>query len=263
MVPVLDMVNHSSNANAYFDEVDGEVRLLIRKGCSIKAPTSGDPEVADGDEITINYGQGKSAAEMMFSYGFVEQDAPARSLVLPLESMDDDPLAKAKLHVFGSPPTLTIEDAENGIPTWRASFVHLMCLNEDDGIDFRVLQSVDGSRQLKLFWQDEDVTDKTGQFESLIAGHDLEPIFHLRAITVIHSQIAGHIEALETPVDHPTEYDDPRFHFSLESTLHLRAVELDLMQRSLSALEEQVRIPMRNVSRATLRLDPISLAKDQ
>ncbi|KAH8202841.1 hypothetical protein TruAng_003004 [Truncatella angustata] len=238
MVPVLDMINHSSHANAYFDENnEGEVRLLIRKGHTIQ---SGSHENAGiGSEITIDYGQGKSAAEMLFSYGFVEPGTPAGSLVIPLESMDDDPLAKPKLHVFGGAPTLKIKDAEDGVPTWTAPFVYLMCLNEDDGIDFRILQEVDGSRRLVLFWQDEDVTDKAREFEGLIAGHDLEPIYHLRAITVIHSQIAGQVESLETPLGRLDGEINPRFRFSIESVQQLRRAELDLMQRTLGALERQ------------------------
>ncbi|KAK9782389.1 hypothetical protein SCAR479_00732 [Seiridium cardinale] len=237
MVPVLDMVNHSPEANAYFDETaDGHVRLLIREGCIIKTPTLEGP---DRNEITINYGKDKSAAEMLFSYGFVDSGSPAKSFALPLAVMDDDPLAKAKLHVFGSAPNLKIEDTETGVPRWTAPFVYLMCLNEDDGIEFRVIQTVEGSRQLMLFWQEDDVTGEAGDFERLIAGHDLEPIFHLRAITVISSQLEGHIESLETPLDRSAERSDPRFLFPTEGVSQLRKAELDLMQRTLQALESQ------------------------
>lgn len=249
MVPVLDMVNHSPSANAYFDETsEGEVRLLIRKGHSIKSPdVEGHQAIdGDGDEITIDYGHGKSAAEMMFSYGFIDPDTPARSLLLPLDSMDDDPLAKAKLHIYKGPPTLKLEDREDNAPSWSAPFVHLMCLNEDDGIDFKVLQAVDGSRQLMLFWQGEDVTSKASDFENLITGHELEPIFRLRAVTLIHAQLTEHIEKLETPLDGATERGDPRFHLSMDSIGRLRTAELDLMHRTLAALEEQVRRRTRN-----------------
>ncbi|KAK6064734.1 SET domain-containing protein [Seiridium cupressi] len=252
MVPVLDMVNHSPEANAYFDETaDGDVRLLIREGCFIKTPTLEGP---DRDEITINYGKDKSAAEMLFSYGFVDSGSPAKSLALPLAVMEDDPLAKAKLHVFGSAPNLKIEDTETGVPQWTAPFVYLMCLNEDDGIEFRVIQTVEGSRQLMLFWQEDDVTGGAGDFERLIAGHDLEPIFHLRAITVIFSQLEGHIEGLETPLDRSGERSDPGFLFPTEGVSQLRKAELDLMQRTLQALESQVRSRPRSQTRTHCRL---------
>lgn len=237
------MVNHSQEANTYFEEtLDGDVRLLIRRGYSIKSSNSeGSSDGGGGDEITIDYGQGKSAAEMLFSYGFVDSEATARSLVLPLESMNDDPLAKAKLHVFDGPPVIKLEDSAGDAPTWTAPFVYLMCLNEDDGIDFQVVQTIDGGRQLVLFWQGEDVTNKAANFETLISGHDLEPIIHLRAITVLITQLTEQVEKLETPLNCDREPSDPRFHFSLDSVWQLRRAELDLMQRTLAVLENQVR----------------------
>lgn len=121
MVPCLDLVNHSSQATAYFEENEkGEVVLYLRKGCA----------VTRGEEITIDYGQDKSPAEMLFSYGFIDQSSTT-SLVLPLLPLDDDPLATAKLHAFGTPPKLELAKDENDIPHWTAPFVYLMCLNEE------------------------------------------------------------------------------------------------------------------------------------
>lgn len=98
MVPCLDLVNHSNQATAYFEENErDEVVLLLHKTSLLKKT-----------EVTIDYGHKKPAAEMLFSYGFIDSTSTAKSIVLPVESMDDDPLAKAKLHVFGSAPTLKI-----------------------------------------------------------------------------------------------------------------------------------------------------------
>lgn len=239
MVPILDMVNHSADANAYFDETDdGEVRLLLRKGHSVGPSTPGC-----ADEITIDYGHGKSAAEMLFSYGFIEPGYTAKSLTLPLKSMDDDPLSKAKLMIYGGTPTLKIEENADGVSTWKAPLIYLMCLNEDDGICFRVLQTVDGGRELKLFWKEEDVSDKTTEFEDLIRGHELEPIFHLRAITVVMSRLEEQIESLNN-VDHATHEEaeaDPKFSHTYESVMQLRRAELALLERMSRVLEEQVR----------------------
>jgi hypothetical protein len=233
VVPCLDLANHSRGAVAYFEETKAdEIALLLRKGCVV--PAKG--------EITINYGGSKSAAEMLFSYGFIEPDTPARSLVIPLETMDDDPLTKAKLHVFGAAPTLRIEDRDDGVPRWTAPFAYLMCLNEEDGIQFGLLQQTDGTRQLKLYWQGEDVTDKAGDFESLINGNDLEPLFQLRVVTVILELLQQQVETLEKPFPSLAEQGIVRAEL-LESILRLRNVELSLMQRALQGLEDQVRVP--------------------
>lgn len=63
MVPCVDMVNHSHDPDAYYDEDgEGDVEILLRPGYT----------VSKGDEVTITYGRFKSAAEMLFSYGFID-----------------------------------------------------------------------------------------------------------------------------------------------------------------------------------------------
>jgi hypothetical protein len=231
MVPCLDLVNHSREASAYFEEnKKDEVTLLLRSGTTVPA----------GHEVTIDYGQGKSAAEMLFSYGFIDPEIPARRLVLPVEPMDDDPLAKAKLHVFGSSPTLEIEDSDDGIVKWSAPFVYLMCLNEEDGLQFGLLQENDGSRDLRLYWQDEDVTGKSDTFEALVGGHDLSPIFKLRAVTVVLEQVQQQITVLES---HNDADDIPGVARAevLQTAFQLRDAERDLLVRALQTLEDQVR----------------------
>lgn len=64
LVPVLDYVNHSPNANCRFEVDNGDVVLVVMKNAAIKA----------GDEVFINYGPDKSAAEFLFCYGFIDAD---------------------------------------------------------------------------------------------------------------------------------------------------------------------------------------------
>ncbi|ERS97671.1 SET domain protein [Sporothrix schenckii 1099-18] len=231
MVPCIDMVNHSDKPNAYYEEAsttpvasdDVGVVLLVRPQQTISA----------SDEITISYcgskeddagagsGDGNSglkpASEMLFSYGFIDPASTRHSLVLPFQPFPDDPLAKAKLHVFGAPvPRLEIEclgvddeddsddnnEAEGNInPSgkvrWTCPFVHLMCVNEEDGIDFRLRQETDGSTQLRMFWQDEDITDRARDFEMFSSQHTMAPIFRLRVVTVLQEVIESHLERMQ------------------------------------------------------------------
>ncbi|KJK83085.1 hypothetical protein H634G_01213 [Metarhizium anisopliae BRIP 53293] len=186
MVPGLDMVNHSSKATAYYEEDDHDnVVLLIRPGCPVRS----------GEEVTISYGDAKPASEMLFSYGFIDPNNIVDKLTLRLDPFPDDPLARAKLRISNSGPTLTISrkgtEGSQGASSvvWRSPFVYLMCLNEEDGLSFQLLQDTSGHRQLRLFWQGEDVTDQADDFETLIQGHDLCPVFKLRAITVLHDKV--------------------------------------------------------------------------
>ncbi|KAJ8122773.1 hypothetical protein ONZ43_g1115 [Nemania bipapillata] len=229
MVPCLDLVNHSSPATAYFEEnAQDEAVLLLTKGANL----------LEREELTIDYGHDKSAAEMLFSYGFIDSTSPAKNIVLPVESMDDDPLAKAKLYVFGSAPNLKIVDSDTGIPRWDAPFVHLMCLNDEDGLCFKVLQETDGSQHLRMFWQDLDVTEEAENMEIIIRGHKLCRIFRLRAITVVLGMIQRQLEALATVDEKVILVESERPHIQ-QAASQLKTVEKDLFKRIHQLLEHE------------------------
>jgi hypothetical protein len=188
LVPGLDMVNHSRKATARYEEHIDSITLSSRSGAII----------SQGDEVTISYGNSRPAAEMLFSYGFIDQDdASFGSVVLPLDLVHDDPLEEAKLHMYGKLPAVKLT-LENNIMSWECRFAYLMSLNEEDGLEFRILQDVSGGRQPKLFWQDEDVTDRVGEFEVLIQGHPMCQIFKLRAITIVLGQVTKQLEKIST-----------------------------------------------------------------
>ncbi|KAJ8126923.1 hypothetical protein O1611_g6716 [Lasiodiplodia mahajangana] len=229
MVPCLDLVNHSNPATAYFEEnAKDEAVLILNRGSSL----------LEQEEITINYGHDKSAAEMLFSYGFIDSTSPARSIVLPVESMDDDPLAKAKLYVFGSAPSLRIVDSDTGAPRWDAPFIHLMCLNDEDGLRFKILQETDGSQHLRMFWQDIDVTGEAGVMETFIKGHKFCQIFRLRAVTIVLAMVQQQLEALQAEDEEVALVESERSHIH-QAALRLRAVEKDLFERILPSLENE------------------------
>ncbi|KAK1754488.1 hypothetical protein QBC47DRAFT_384043 [Echria macrotheca] len=227
MVPCIDMLNHSSNATAYYEEnAKDEVVLLLRPGVSI----------SEGQEVTISYGDSKSAAEMLFSYGFIDPESLTQSLVLPLEPFDGDPLARAKLVSFGEAPRVRVaRDADS--TTWESSFVHLMCVNEEDGLEFRVLQDTEGGRQLCVFWQDEDVTARTKEFASLTQSHPLGTVFRLRAVTVVLELLQAQLE-LARSYDVDTDLGDVRDE-CLEAARQLRRIETDILQSGIDALENE------------------------
>ncbi|KAI1811572.1 hypothetical protein GGS20DRAFT_95242 [Poronia punctata] len=230
MVPFLDLANHSSPATAFFEQnANGEVVLLLHENANV--PKKG--------EVTIDYGHDKPAAEMLFSYGFIDPDTRARSIILPVESMEDDPLAKAKLHVFESPPTLKITDEATGSPRWDAPFVYLMCLNFEDGLSFKVLQETDGTKQLRMFWQDSDVTSRAESMESIVKSHELTQIFRLRVITVVLDIVQGQLGALAVDMDE-TVINSAENPEKFRAATYLRGVEKDLLERALGVIEQEV-----------------------
>ncbi|EPE02187.1 set domain-containing protein [Ophiostoma piceae UAMH 11346] len=225
MVPCIDMVNHSATPNAYYEELSSAVSVAADKVVLLLRPGQ---RVAASDEITISYsGSGESgssdvkpASEMLFSYGFIDPKSARHSLVLPFRPFPDDPLAKAKLHVSGGPAQrleveLLGDAADEDEDTlgaskvrWTCPFAYLMCVNEEDGLDFRLQQETDGSTQLRMFWQDVDVTESAQDFPSLLSTHQLAPIFYLRVVTVLQEAIEAQLERMQAAGGDQVETDD-------------------------------------------------------
>lgn len=235
MVPIIDMANHSPRPTAIYEEsVNYEVTLQLRQGVALAA----------GEEVTITYGEGKSAAEILFSYGFIDVEGAKRQLVLPLTPFEDDPLTKAKLHSFKKAPMVDIS-LEDGKISWKSPFAYYMCLNEEDGLEFRVLQDLEGGQQLKVFWQEDDVTDRVDTFDVLIDGHPLSQIFRLRVVTVIEELVGSHMGRMES-VTSPEEQEllrsihgEPRSD-CLTMAKTLRDIEFGILEAALQSLQEQV-----------------------
>ncbi|KAH8687596.1 hypothetical protein BGZ60DRAFT_363831 [Tricladium varicosporioides] len=188
MVPCLDMANHSSNFTAYYEEVSSEgVVLRLRP----------DVQLSVSKEVTISYGQAKSESEMLFSYGFIDDtNHDMSTLTLPLEPVADDPLGRAKIVAFVGKPLVEITINENSV-RWESPFLYFMSLNQEDGLGFMILQENDGARSpLRVFWQENDVTDVTNTFESLIETHDLKDIFKLRAVSLLHDRLNQQLQRL-------------------------------------------------------------------
>ena len=237
MVPCIDMINHSRNATAYYDEnTKDEVILLPRA----------DSKILPGEEVTISYGDAKPAAEMLFSYGFIDPEAAVESLVLPLEPFGDDPLGKAKLFAFKDLPKVHVaHDKDSSAVSWSSPFAYLMCVNEEDGLDFRVLQDSEGGRQLRVFWRGEDVTDRVQDFETLIENHEVPTLIKLRVVTVVQERLQQQLERAQNFADLSSlpigDFDLVRDECRQAASL-LRSIETGLLEVVIEDLEKEVRI---------------------
>ena len=239
MVPCLDMANHSHQANAFYEESsEGVVTLLMRPGRTL----------ADGGEVTISYGDSKPAAQMLFSYGFIDANTTKSEMTLPLDASDDDPLARAKLHAFKGSPTVRLSRTD-GTVQWDSRFVHLLILNEEDGLDFRVLQDMSGERELHVFWQEENVTSLTDDFERLIQDHPLYPVFRLRAVAILHQRLTEQLERIQDkPVTEGagTGQSDGSPGYGegcVAAAKLLKETETSLLKDAVELLEDQVGLP--------------------
>ncbi len=234
MVPCLDIVNHARDANAYYEQTsNGDAVLMLRP----------NEKAERGEEITINYGSSKSAAEMLFSYGFVDEGIDTESLVLDVHPLPDDPLGKAKVAAFSGKPVVRIASEATTVE-WSSPFIYFMCVNEEDGLDFRVLQETDGSQsQLQVFWQDADITDSTADFEQHVAQHPLKDVFSLRAVCILQERLQEQLERLYASEEISTVIEaslierDKRLSTAASK---LRQGETALLEKAFNALNIQV-----------------------
>jgi hypothetical protein len=238
MIPGVDMVNHSSKPNSFYEQTsNNSVALLLQPGMKLDM----------GAEVTISYGTAKTKAEMLFSYGFIDEQSTSKGLVLSLEPFSDDPLGKAKAAAFSDPPIVRLFAEQDKI-RWESPFLYLMCLNEEDGLEFKVLQQTDGSRShLKVFWQGSDVTDATSNFESLINEHPLKDVFRLRAVALLQDRIRQQLERLyesEDPVESLASAGllTP---YLQHNALQLRKSEAALLEEAVTTVGAQVSLSPR------------------
>ena len=204
MVPCIDMANHASGDETvalYDTDSNGNAILVLRDG----------KNVMSGEEITITYGDEKGACEMVFSYGFLESDLPlptdeetdllpralmAREMFLDIDIPDDDPLKLAKKSAFDAPPGFRLYDRDHdGSIEWEGLFVWLLCVNEEDGLEFHVLQCADGEKELKVSWQGQEIQG-IQSLKQCLEKDPLQDVFRLRAVTTLLERIASQLGRL-------------------------------------------------------------------
>ena len=193
MVPYIDMANHASGNETvalYETDKDGNAILVLRDGKKLKK----------GHEVTITYGDEKGASEMLFSYGFIESEtASAQELFLDLDIPNDDPLKKAKKAAFDVAPGFKLS-LVNGETRWDGSFVWLACINEEDGLNMKMLQTVDGESELAVFWHGSRIHN-IKELQNALQIDPMWDLFQLRASAIVQARIEQQITGLEESSD--------------------------------------------------------------
>ena len=236
MVPCVDMANHASgDATAAIYEIDDQENalLLLQPGKQIQ------PE----GEITITYGDKKGACEMLFSYGFIDDDmTSARELFLDLSIPDDDPLRRPKAMVADCPPGFKIFETDSEI-SWEGDYIWLICINEEDGLQFGIQHTVDGDRELVASWKGQEM--KTfNNLKGILQRDDMWGVFQLRAASVLQDRVASQLTELygsdeETKAKGHAEGVGIRKR-PWQLATKLRELEGNLLERAYSFFEDQV-----------------------
>lgn len=249
MMPCVDMANHASgNATAALYETDAEGNglLLLHPGKTI----------APGGEITITYvmyffaiakcnrlltaryryGDDKGACENIFSYGFLEDTASAKVMFLDLDIPDDDPLRPAKIFVSTAAPGFRIFDKDN-IVDWESDFIWLIVINEEDGLDFKVRQTIDGQREIQAFWKENELDDTT-RLRDLLQEDPAWDVYLLRAVVLLQQRVETQIESNRQAQN--IKRTDAVRETPWRLAKQLRSLEVDMLERATSSLQSQV-----------------------
>ena len=223
MVPYIGFANHASGeatiAN-YQADGDGNALLLLDE----------DKTLGEGQEVTITYGDEKGACEMIFSYGFLEDGMEdANTLFLDLSIPESDPLRRAKQAWDPCAPGVRLTMAD-GQARWESDFIWLVIVNKEDGLEFTVRQTVDGERELRLYWQDEHVIDM-GELVKMIRSSSLSDVFALRAAVLLEIRVSEQLDALSA--------SDQRANEQLSTISNVRGQSRQLAEK-LRWLEHQL-----------------------
>lgn len=236
MVAGIDMANHTlgEKQNAFFQrDEEGNAVLLIPS----------DKRYSSGEEITISYGDSKSASEFLFSYGFIDSEmSHTTGMTLQLTVPEDDPLGKAKEAVSSTAAAVRVSfDGQS--TNWESEFVWLMCVNEEDGLQFQVAHRNDGGRELRMLYQGQDLSDDTGRLEEMLRADPLWDIFLLRALTMLQERVQAQMQRLDAATNKPpSPGDDDRDGDDILRTVkRLRCMEMTLLDQFSKDLIIQVR----------------------
>lgn len=164
----------------------------------------------------------------------------AKVMFLDIEIPDDDPLRPAKMFVSTAAPGFRLFDKAGDID-WESDFIWLVIVNEEDGLDFKVRQTIDGKREIQALWRDDDLDD-TSKLKEHLRGDPLWDVYQLRATVLLQGRVEAQIETLqhaETPQMQATLRETP-----WRLAKHLRALESGMLERAMEAFESQVRKPL-------------------
>ena len=182
---------------------------------------------------------------MLFSYGFIEDNiTTARDVLLGLDIPEDDPLREPKKAVAADAPGVRLIDAVEGL-RWESEYVWLICVNEEDGLELELLQSVDGERELQASWKGEALT-KTAKLRPFLEVDSLWDVFHLRAMSVLQDRVEEQLNKLlevESVLDKNEE--SPQSLSDVQSrrralAARLRKLEFELLERFYEFFESEV-----------------------
>lgn len=138
-------------------------------------------------------------------------------------------------------PGVRISSGPDGI-RWNSDYVWIICANEEDGLDFRISQTLEGSKTLEVLWKGETI--ESAQLAECCRSDPLWELFILRAVSIIQARVAKQLQILYDNFEDESiiTIDGPAIREGQRSlSLELRELETELLERAYGHLEEEVR----------------------
>jgi len=184
-----------------------------------------------------SYGDDKGACENIFSYGFLEDGvSSAKVMFLALDIPDDDPLRPAKVFVSTAAPGFRVFDKEDSVG-WESDYIWLVVINEEDGLDFRIRQTIDGKREIQAFFKDMEL-DNTSKLRDYLEQDPAWDVFQLRAVVLLQNRVETQMETIQAMQGLNQDLTVRDVPWRLAE--RLRNLEFDMLQRAALALDDQV-----------------------
>lgn len=190
---------------------------------------------------------------MIFSYGFLDERTDALRVFLDLDVPDDDPLMAAKRRLCKDPPGIEISSPRTTeeTTTWNSPFVWWACINEEDGLDFNVLQMNDGTKELQATWKGERV-ETNDQLKQHLKADSRWDVFQLRVLVTVLERVQGQLGTLQrtdrviSDLGNEAGMRELFRDEVLDVTSRLRGLEAALLGRCIEDLMRQVGFPQRS-----------------
>jgi hypothetical protein len=161
-------------------------------------------------------------------------------MFLDLEIPDDDPLRPAKVFVSTAAPGFRIFEMGDSIG-WESDFIWLVIINEEDGLDFKIRQTTDGTREIQAFWNEQELSD-TSKMREHLEHHPYWDVFQLRATVLLQNRVETQIETSRVAENHTQQPSVRDIPWRLAE--RLRSLELLMLERTALLLDRQVRRPL-------------------
>ena len=157
-------------------------------------------------------------------------------MFLDLDIPDDDPLRPAKIYVSTAAPGFRVYEKDSTLK-WESDFIWLIVVNEEDGLDFRVRQTIDGEREIQSFWKEQEL--ETSKLLELLQEDPMWEIFSLRAVVLLQGRVQTQIDSIQAVQD--TKRDPSVRETPWRLAERLRSQEHQMLERIKIVLASQVR----------------------